>query len=130
MSRSDPFDAPPAPGGGISWKELAGRLLYIRPTAVESNVKTTLGEKDATVADVVVLDGPDAGVEYGDALVFPQVLQGQLRRKIGRQILGRLGQGSAKPGQNAPWVLESPTDDDRKTAVKWLAGGDDDKAPY
>jgi hypothetical protein len=120
------FVDPPAPGGGIAWKDLDGRLLYIRPTAVEEKVKTMLGEKDAVLADVIVLDGPDASTEYIEALVFPLVLQSQLRRMLGKQVLGRLGQGAAKPGQSAPWILSSPTAEDRKTGMRWLAGNLDD----
>jgi hypothetical protein len=117
----DPFDAPPLPGGGIKWDALNGALLLVRPTAVEEKVKTSLGEKDAVVADVTVIDGDDAGEEFADALIFPLVLQGQLRRSIGRQILGRLGKGLARPGQSAPWVLAAPTADDRKAGMRWLA---------
>jgi len=42
--------------------------------------------------------------EFRDTLIFPNVLQGQVRGNIGtgRANLGRLGKGVKKPGQNAP----------------------------
>ena len=49
MNTGDPFATPGAPGGGIDWKALDGRLLLITALGVEPNVKTSLGEKDATL---------------------------------------------------------------------------------
>lgn len=117
---TDPF-ATPGSSAGVDYKELNGRLLLIEPLTLETGVKTSLGDKDAVRANIVVLDGPDAGTEHNDTLVFPRVLIGQLRSRIGQKVLGRLGQGTAKPGQNAPWMLSEATDADRKIGVEWLA---------
>jgi hypothetical protein len=35
-------------------------------------------------------------------------------------VLGRLGQGVAKPGQSAPWTLTPASDADKVTAGKYL----------
>ena len=88
---------------------------------LEENVPTALGEKDAIRADVAILDGNQAGEAIDDALVFPRVLIGQLRSKTGGMVLGRLGQGTAKPGQNAPWKLDEPTEADRVLGRAHLA---------
>ena len=53
-------------------------------------------------------------------LVFPRVLQSQLKPKVGQMVLGRLGQGTAKPGQSAPWMLTEPTDADRTVGLAHL----------
>ena len=94
----------------IGLEELKGRLLLLRPTRVEIGISTVLGPKDATVADVYVLDGEDSGRVYTQAYIWPKVLQVQLRPTVGtgRYCLGRLGQGVAKPGQSAPWKLADP----------------------
>lgn len=124
---------------GVDWEQTKGHLLLITPLSVEEKVKTILGEKDAVRADVVDLD---AGEEYTDVLVFPRVLQGQLRSRIGQRVLGRLGQGTAKPGQSPPWVLEDFAPRDAKKATAWVeqhsrsqfarpdADSDDDDAPF
>ena len=117
---TNPFAAPAPPGAGIKWEDLNGRLLLIEPTAVKTEIKTAFGESDAVVADIAILDGDTKGDTYPEALVFPKVLQGQLKSKLGEKVLGRLGQGQAKPGQSAPWLLEEATPDDYEVGVRYL----------
>lgn len=117
---SDQFAAPAAPGSGITWNDHNGRLLLIVPNAVKTGIQTSLGLSDAVAADVTVLDGPDAGTEYPDTLIFPKILQSQVSGRIGQKVLGRLGQGTAKPGQSAPWMLGEATDADKAVATAWL----------
>lgn len=116
---TNPFAAP-ASTAGLDYQALNGSLLLIEPRGVETDVKTSLGAKDAVQADVAVLDGGHAGTTYSDVLIFPKVLQSQLRSKIGEKVLGRLGQGAAKPGQNAPWTLAAPTEADIAVGVAWI----------
>lgn len=120
MTNTDPFEAP-ATAVGIDYKELNGALLLFSVTSVETGVVTSLGEKDAVRCNVAVLDGPQAGQTYDDTLIFPRVLIGQLRSRVGGMVLGRLGQGAAKPGQNPPWKLAEPTDDDKAKGRAHLA---------
>jgi hypothetical protein len=123
---SIPFADPAAPSSGISYAELQGSLLLVKVIYVEDHIPTVHtkpGEKNSAVrADVTVLDGPAAGQEYLDALIFPKVLQGQLKSRVGQYVLGRLGQGVAKPGQSAPWMLEPATDEDKRKAEAHLNG--------
>jgi hypothetical protein len=70
--------------------------------------------------DIHVLDGPKAGEEYMDSLVFPKILQAQLRRQIGMRVLGRLGKGEKQAGKNAPWTLVEATSGDYATAQRWV----------
>ena len=115
---TNPFTAPAPAGSGLKWADLLGRLLVIEPKGV-TNVDTALGPRDAVRADVHAIDGEVE--DFEDALVFPKVLQGQLRGKVDQMVLGRLAQGQAKPGQSAPWVLADPTQADMATAEAWLA---------
>lgn len=116
---SDPFDDPGEPGSGINWTTLANRLLLFSVHSVEQGINTAYGVKDAVRADVVVLDGPNAGEQFANTLVFPGVLISQLKTKVGRQVLGRLGYGQAKAGQQPPWKLEAASDAEKQAATHY-----------
>lgn len=111
----------PSTATGIDFKALNGSLLLISVAAVEEGIKTVHGDSSAIRANVVVLDGDSKGESIEDALIFPRVLQSQLRSNIGKKVLGRLGQGSAKPGQSPPWTLSEATDADKDAATRYLA---------
>ena len=119
MSSSNPFSKP-AEASGIQWEEHKGRLLLIEPKAFEQGISTTFGDKDAVRADVTVIDAPDAPQEYPDALIFPGALISQTRPLIGQKVLGRLGQGTAKPGQKPPWLLSEASADDIEMGKRYL----------
>lgn len=114
------------PTGGIDWKDHDGKLLIIEPLAVEEHVPTVHtkpGEKSPAVrANVYVLTSPTEADEFLDTLIFPKLLQGQTRGQVGKKVVGRLGQGVAKPGQSAPWVIGEATADDIEKAKAYLAG--------
>lgn len=115
------FSSPAEPSSGIPWNEVSGCLLLIDVKSVETGISTSFGEKDAVRADVAVLDGPQGGTEYPDCLVFPLVLKSQLTPRIGTKVLGRVGQGNAKPGQKPPWMLTEASPQDQQLAERWLA---------
>lgn len=111
------FASPSAPSGGITWADHLGHLLLIEPESFESGFKTSFGDADvvkATISDI------DSGDVYDDGLIFPKLLVSQTKSQIGAKVLGRLGQGQAKPGQSAPWILEPASEEDIATAEKWL----------
>lgn len=117
---NNPFSRP-ASAAGIQWEDYLGKLLLIEPVAFESGVKTSLGERDAVRADVTVIDADgDGPEELKDTLIFPRVLISQTRSLVGEKVLGRLGQGEAKPGQNPPWKLLEATDADIQLGVRYL----------
>lgn len=119
------FAAPSAPSGGIDFKDLNGALLLVDVLGVEEHVPTVHtkpGEKSPAVrADVAVLDGTQAGTRYDDTLIFPKILQSQTKTHVGEKVLGRLGQGVAKPGQSAPWQLIEATAEDIAKAEAYVA---------
>lgn len=126
---ANPFTPPAPPGSGITWQDLSGALLLVRPMSVESGIKTAYGEADAVRADVIVLDGPQAGTEYLSTLVFPKLLANQLSRSLHQQVLGRLTQGAAKPGQSPPWLLSEATPQDVQVGQAYLASQVQQPAP-
>lgn len=114
------FATPAPPGEGIQWEHHKGALLLLEVTGVEHAVKTRFGESDAVVADITVLDGPGRGEHYDSALIFPKLLQTQTKNAVGQKVLGRLGQGQAKSGQSAPWLLEEASAADTTLAEEWV----------
>lgn len=119
---TDPFASPAPPSDGIDWTSHNGRLLLFTVGDTDT-VNTSFGEKEAVRADVAVLDGTEAGTTYTDTLVFPKLLVSQLKSRAGQKVLGRLGQGQAKPGQKPPWILAEATPADKQIGVAYLANG-------
>lgn len=121
---NDPFSNPSS-ASGITWADLKGALLLFKVHGVEAEVNTVHGANPAVRADVIVLDDKGADVEegtvYGDTLVFPKVLQSQIKGSVGGMVLGRLGQGEAKKGQSAPWMLSEAQEADKQIGRDYLA---------
>lgn len=123
-----------AGGEGIQWADFKGKLLVIEPLEQEKDIKTIHGTADAIRSNVFVLLGPGKSEAFEDTLVFPKVLQSQIRRQIGSIVVGRLTQGEAQRGQNPPWVLAEASAADLKKASEFWANqsigsadeGDDD----
>lgn len=124
---SDQFSGP-ASADGIKWADYKGALLMFEVKGFEPSVNTVHGETSAVQANVVVLDGDSSGEVITDTLVFPKVLQSQIKGHIGGKVLGRLGQGDAKKGQSAPWKLADATEADKAVARDYLAKNT--KAPF
>lgn len=102
------FASPGAAGGQFNVADHNGHLLVVEVESYEQGVVTSLGEKDAVKATV---HDVDAQTTTEDALIFPKVLVGSLKGRVGQKVLGTLGQGVAKPGQNAPWVINDASGD-------------------
>ena len=113
----------PAEGGGdkLPLKDLLGALLRIDVLELKNGMQTSFGVSDAVRCNVAALDGDHKAEVWNDALVFPRVLASQLRPSLGKVVLGRLGQGQAKSGQSAPWLLSAPTGEDIAVAQKYDA---------
>src|SRR5215207_9409652 len=116
------FNDPSTPGGdSLDLDELLGSLLLFDVLEQVPEMQTVNGPTTAVRVDVAVLDGTHKGETHNDALVFPRVLQQQLRPWVGAKVLGRLGKGQPKPGKSAPWTLTAATDADKETARKYVA---------
>ena len=111
------FQDPGAPGGDkLPLAELNGALVLIKVKEAMYGVQTSFGLTDPVRCTVHAIDGRHANAVFEDTLVFPKVLAGQLRNYVGSTVLGRLGQGVAKAGQSAPWVLNATSDADKALA--------------
>jgi hypothetical protein len=106
MSR---FEAPAPASSGDSFPvaEAHNHALIIKPTEHIASMTTVHGESAAIKVDVVDLT---TGIYHGDVLWFPKVIVGTLSGQVGKLVLAMVGQGEAKPGKSAPWVLQSLTE--------------------
>jgi len=114
------FRDPTTGGDKLPLDELKGSLLLFSVHEQMAEMQTSFGAATPIRADVAVLDGARKGEAFTDALIFPRVLQGNLRGSIGEMVIGRLGKGTAKAGQSAPWVLEAATDADKAVGERYL----------
>jgi hypothetical protein len=121
MSQRDEFDSA---GAYVAVKDLLGELVLFSPTEHVEEVQTDFGTKDAVLTDLVVITAEGGPAEYTDVMIFQGSLIGQLKRKIAGQkkLLGRIDKGEAKKGQNAPYILTAPSDEDKQLARDYLAG--------
>lgn len=97
--------AAPASGGGssIGAADLEGHVLVVEPVEYITAMTTSFGEKDAvrvTVHDI------SEQATHEDVLFFGGALIGALKARVGQKVLAVMGKGTAKPGQQAPWVLQ------------------------
>jgi hypothetical protein len=89
----------------------------VTPLEFKESITTAFGESSAIAVDLVDLDTSE---EFHDVLFFGRGLIANLKSNIGAQVLGRMAQGIARPGQSAPWVLEAATDADTQKAVAYV----------
>ncbi|GAA3441044.1 hypothetical protein [Planomonospora venezuelensis] len=113
--------AQPSAGSDFRAKDHVGHLLLIYVRELRSGIVTQFGTSDAISCDVVVLtDQSGPRLEPG-VLFFQKPLIGSLTGSIGRDpVLARLGQGTAKPGQSAPYILQPYTEQDAAYATQYL----------
>jgi hypothetical protein len=113
MGWTDPSDAE-----FFEIKKYIGSLVLVAVNEYIPSFTTAQGTAPAVRAEVAVVDGPGAGDRYPDAMFFGRRIVPQLQRSVGTTILGRIGQGEKKAGQNAPFQLEKagPGDADKANA--------------
>jgi len=103
------FSAPSsASSDSVKVADLNGHLLIVSPIEYKANIQTVNGPADAIEVNLVDLDTNE---EHNSVLWFNVALKNALKPLIGQKVLGRIGQGIAKPGKNAPWILNDATND-------------------
>ena len=103
------FSSPSSTSEGIKVADLANHLLIIEPVEYKTGIDTVHGKAEAVEVNVVDLDNGNA--KHENLLWFNVALRNALKTKIGHKVLARMGQGSAKPGKSAPWILLDATAD-------------------
>lgn len=88
--------------------ELANHLLIITPIEYKTGIQTVHGIAEAVEVNVFDLD---TNTEHNSLLWFNVALRNALKTKLNQKVLARVGQGAAKPGKSAPWILLDATAD-------------------
>jgi hypothetical protein len=103
------FESPASQTSSVRTADLLGHLCIFSPVGYEVDVQTVNGASDVVVVDVVDLDD-DGGTEHDAVWFFSVGLRNALKRYVpDGKVLARIGQGAAKPGKNAPWILVDAT---------------------
>jgi hypothetical protein len=103
------FSSPSTNTESVKVADLANHLLIIEPVEYKTGIETVHGKAEAVEVNVVDLDNGNA--EHNNLLWFNVALRNALKTKIGHKVLARIGQGTAKPGKSAPWILVDATGD-------------------
>ena len=116
------FTAPSQNSEGVKVADLNGHLLIVTPLEYKTGINTVNGIAEAIEVNIVDLDTNE---EHNSILFFNVALRNALKPNIGNKVLGRIGQGTAKPGKNAPWILIDATSDATAVAKAnaYIAGG-------
>ena len=103
------FSAPSSSSSdSVKVADLNGHLLIVSPIEFKANIQTVNGPADAIEVNLIDLDTNE---EHNSVLWFNVARKNALKPLIGQKVLGRIGQGLAKPGKNAPWLLNDATGD-------------------
>ena len=102
------FAAPSNATESVKVADLANHLLIIEPVEYKTGIPTVHGEAEAIEVNVIDLD---TDKEHSSLLWFNVALRNALKSKTGQKVLARIGQGTAKPGKSAPWILVDATGD-------------------
>jgi hypothetical protein len=102
------FSAPSSNTESVKVADLNGHLLILEPMEYKIGIPTVHGDADAIEVNINDLD---TGQSHQSVLFFNVALKNSLKSKIGQKVLARIGQGAAKPGKSAPWILLDATGD-------------------
>lgn len=119
---TSPFAQPQAGGdkfdlknSGQSW---LGTLMLIYPKELKPQFDSGQFEPtDVVVADIVFVDGPEAGRNFNDAFLFAKFIVSDIKGMVGTgdPVLGRLGQKQGKQGLG--WAILEHTQQDQALAL-------------
>ena len=107
------FVAPSSNSESVKVADLDGHLLILEPIEYKTGIATVHGDADAIE---VRINDLDTGFTHESVLFFNVALKNALKTKIGHKVLARIGQGVAKPGKSAPWILLDATGDSEAVA--------------
>lgn len=102
------FASPGNQSESVKVADLANHLLIITPIEYKTGMQTVHGIAEAVEVNVYDLD---TNTEHNSLLWFNVALRNALKTKLNQKVLARIGQGPAKPGKSAPWILLDATSD-------------------
>ena len=116
-----PWGKPPAAAFEFGLADHVGVLAFFIVGGMHASMATSFGEKDGVRCAIVMLDGPEAGREFEDIVLFNTRPVARLRNSAGNIILARIGMGQGKGGNNAPIELIEATPQDEALAAQFHA---------
>jgi hypothetical protein len=102
------FSAPSSNSESVKVADLNGHLLILEAIEYKTGIPTVHGDADAIE---VRINDLETGHTHESVLFFNVALKNALKTKIGQKVLARIGQGQAKAGKSAPWILIDATGD-------------------
>jgi hypothetical protein len=102
------FASPGNQSESVKVADLANHLLIITPVEYKTGIQTVHGIAEAVEVNIYDLD---TNTEHNSLLWFNIALRNALKTKLNQKVLARIGQGPAKPGKSAPWILLDATSD-------------------
>ena len=102
------FASPGNQSESVKVADLANHLLIITPIEYKTGIQTVHGIAEAVEVNVYDLD---TNTSHNSLLWFNVALRNALKTKLNQKVLARIGQGPAKPGKSAPWILLDATSD-------------------
>jgi hypothetical protein len=111
----------PTAGSDFKAKDHIGHLLLMYPREIRQGIVTKYGPSDALSLDLVVLTDQAGPRLETQVLFFQKGLMNSLKGNIGGDaVLARLGQGTATPGQDPPYILIPFTEQEGAFATQYL----------
>lgn len=114
-----PWTTPPAASFEFGLNDHMNCLAFFIVGGLHSSVSTSFGDRDAVRCSIVLLDGPNAGNEFVDVLVFNSRPVSRMRNAAGSIILARITQGVGRAGSNPPVEMADPSPQDGELAANW-----------
>jgi len=113
----------PSKGDQFNNEENLGRVLLIEVIETDS-IKTSASDEPSDVikANVYVVtedDGKtklDEPIVYEDTFLFGRVIYSSLKPKVGKYVVGVMGQGEKQKGKNPAWIIAPASDKQKKAA--------------
>lgn len=114
-----PLEAPQQQGDMLNQADCLGHTMIVAPTEFIPHIQTVNtkpGEQSPAIrVNLADFADPDNPTVYRGVLWFG-VISNSLKRQLGTFLAGRMAQGQASPGRNAPWQLDDITGE-----ADWMA---------
>jgi len=102
------FQGPSSENPYVKLSDLEGSLVVIEVQGFEAEQPTPFGFKPAIEAVVHDIDGQQT---YRNQSLINSAIVTSLKSRVDSMVLARVVKGRAKPGQQAPWLLEDASTD-------------------
>lgn len=118
---TSPWKPANTPSSQFSLGNYVGNLMLVAVGGCHEGWQLNQNTVPAVRANVVILDGPDAGKEWLDALMFAVMVVDQFRHEAGNVVLGRVVAKRGRGNNDMYWINPEVTAQDDQWAQAWNA---------